>query len=282
MRSSILLFAIVLSSACNQAEKPSETTDLVIRNDTLVYEELLASFDQRYAKIDQEYDGASQERQEELELAYEQVELDLVEAQKGFIKSYPNSAYCLPILWEIDWSFSSAGEFRDYLELIEDSQADPENFARLATLVEQMGKVEPGQVAPDFEMEDTDGNRVRLSDTYSGAAYLLLDFWASTCGPCRTENLIIRKAYDRFHGQGFDVLGVSTDARKESWLEAIKKDGLIWTNLCSLQNWNENEIVKTYALRQVSQNFLLDSSGNILATNLRGDALLSTLEELLN
>lgn len=282
MRTPTLLLALLLVFSCQQQKNPSPTVNVDTRNDTLVYEELLANFDQRFAEIDKEYEGASQERQEELVRAYEQAELDLVDAQKGFIKAYPNSAYCLPILWEIDWSFSSAGEFRSYLDLIEDTQADPENFARLTAIVEQMEKVEPGQIAPDFEMEDPTGKAIRLSEVYSGAEYLLLDFWASTCGPCRTENLIIRKAYDRFHGHGFDVLGVSTDARKESWLEAIEKDGLIWTNLCSLQNWNENEIVKTYALRQVSQNYLLDSSGKILATDLRGDALLGTLEELLN
>ena len=142
--------------------------------------------------------------------------------------------------------------------------------------------MEIGQIAPDFEMKDTRGNLVMLSDTYRDTKYLLLDFWASTCGPCRKENLIIRSAYDQFHSLGFDVLGVSSDVRKEQWLEAIEKDGLIWTNLCSLQKWNENEIVKTYALRQVSQNLLLDSSGKIIATNLRGDELLNTLGELLN
>ena len=92
----------------------------------------------------------------------------------------------------------------------------------------------------------------------------------------------IEKAYDQYHSYGFDVMGVSTDVRKEQWLEAIEKDGLIWTNLCALQKWNENTLVKTYALRQVSQNFLLDSSGKIIATNLRGEDLVKTLEELLD
>jgi peroxiredoxin len=243
---------------------------------------LRQKFDQRYAEIEKQYEGASEEDQEELELAYEQVELDLVEAQKDFIKSHPNSAYCLPILWEIDWSFDTAAEFKSYLDLIKDSACDPEDYKRLAAIVDQMGKVEPGQQAPDFEMEDEAGKLVKLSDMYAQSEYLLLDFWASTCGPCRIENQHIRKAYDQFHSRGFNVLGVSTDARKESWVEAIEKDGLIWTNLCSLENWNENEIVKTYALRQVSQNFLLDSNGKILAVNLRGEEIQQALEELLN
>jgi len=282
MKSIFILLPIIVSCSCNFQQKPSTNGNTDALNDTLAYEELLEGFDERYAEIEKAYEQAGPERQEELGLAYEQVELELVEAQKKFIKAYPNSAYCLPILWEIDWSFHSAAEFRSYLELIQTSEHNPDDYARLAALVIQMEKVEIGQIAPDFEMKDTRGNLVMLSDTYRDTKYLLLDFWASTCGPCRKENLIIRSAYDQFHSLGFDVLGVSSDVRKEQWLEAIEKDGLIWTNLCSLQKWNENEIVKTYALRQVSQNLLLDSSGKIIATNLRGDELLNTLGELLN
>jgi len=282
MRCILMLLTIVIVSSCNFQQKPSDTPDSDTRNDTLAYEELLAGFDDRYAEIEKEYEEAGPERQAELEQAYEQVELNLVEAQKGFIKAYPNSAYCLPILWEIDWSFNSAREYKSYLDLIKNSAHSPDDYARLVALIEQMERVEIGQIAPDFESEDREGNTVSLSDTYSGAEYLLLDFWASTCGPCRKENLIIRSAYDQFHTRGFDVLGVSTDVRKQAWLDAIEKDGLIWTNLCSLQKWDENELVKTYVLRQVSQNFLLDTRGKIIATNLRGEELLNTLEELLN
>ena len=91
----------------------------------------------------------------------------------------------------------------------------------------------------------------------------------------------IRKAYEMFHDKGFDVLGVSTDTRRDSWINAIALDGLNWTNLCSLEPWNENEVVKLYALRQTSQNYLLDSSGKIIDKDIRGAELISTLEQLL-
>ena len=142
-----------------------------------------------------------------------------------------------------------------------------------------MELVEVGKKAPDFNMMDVSGKNGKLSEKYRNSKYLLLDFWASHCGPCRKENRNIRQAYDRFHEKGFDVLGVSTDTRKEHWINAIETDKLIWTNVCSLEPWNENEVVRMYALRQVSQNFLLDNSGKIIATELRGEELIATLED---
>lgn len=282
MRYFFLWLPIVFVCSCNFQQKTSEPIQSDSETDSLIYEELITGFEKRFAEIEKEYEVAGEDREAELDLVYEKLELELVEAQKNFIKAYPNSSLCLPILWEIDWSFNSAFEYKSYLDMIEASDCDPEDFARLAAIVKRMEQVEIGSFAPDFEMEDAEGNLVRLSDTYSGAKYVLLDFWASTCGPCRKENLIIRRAYDLYQNQGFEVLGVSTDVRKDAWIDAVEKDGLIWTNLCSLQKWGENEVVKTYALRQVSQNFLLDSNGKILATNLRGDELLNTLNDLLN
>lgn len=117
---------------------------------------------------------------------------------------------------------------------------------------------------------------------YPQSELLLLDFWASTCGPCRRENKNIRLAYDLYQNRGLDILGVSTDTRREIWLEAIEADGLVWKNVSSLKKWGENEVVSTYALRQVSQNFLLDQNGIIIAKDLRGESLFSKLDELLN
>ncbi len=145
-----------------------------------------------------------------------------------------------------------------------------------------MRLVEIDVKAPDFEMDDRNGNPIRLSDLYPNSELLLIDFWASTCGPCRIENANIRKAYKQYQGKGLEILGVSTDVRKEQWIQAIEKDELIWKNVCSLEKWGDNEVVAKYALRQVSQNFLLDKNGIIIAKDLRGEELISKLGELLN
>ncbi len=277
----LILLLVVSCQQSRKAESGSlENSNLAL--DSLVYERLLAKFDLKFAEIEKDYETASDARKLELDDLYEKVELEMVEAQKEFIKTNPNSQLCIPILWEIDWSFNFAAEYRFYLEMVDPSQHGQDDYIKLEALIDQMEKVEVGKIAPDFEMNNEEGSPVRLSSIYPRSKYLLVDFWASTCGPCRLENVNIKSAYDQFRGKGFDVVGVSTDVREEHWLAAVELDRLIWSNLCSLEKWNENEVVKTYALRQVSQNFLLDSSGKIIATDLRGEELIHTLEKLLN
>jgi len=277
-------FLILLMLSCQRGNKSANQVfaDHQVRADSLAYARLVDEFEERFAAIEAEYDSASAERQIELEADFEKVDLEMVEAQKQFIREYPASHQSLRTLNEIAWSFTTASEFKIYLELLEPSLHEDNQYRKLADLVSRMEQVEVGRRAPDFVMEDVDRSPRKLSEEYKASKYLLLDFWASNCGPCRIENRNIVLAYERFHEQGFEVLGVSTDTRKKAWLAAIEKDGLTWTNVCALEAWNENDIVSKYALRQVSQNFLLDASGKIIATELRGEELFSTLEDLFN
>lgn len=275
----LLLFLVSCQSG-NQSSSSMETNEELLA-DTLAYASLMDGFEQQFAAIEEEYTSASAEQKLALESRYEEIDQAMVEAQKHFVRDYPASPKSLEVLNEIDWSFESASEFREYLEVLDPSFHGSKEYRKLINLAGRMEGVEVGKKAPDFSMADEEGISQKLSEKYGASKYLLLDFWASHCGPCRIENANIRLAYDSFHDQGFDVLGVSTDTRKEQWINAIAVDSLIWTNVCSLEDWNENEVVGKYALRQVSQNFLLDNSGKIIATELRGEALFSTLEALL-
>jgi peroxiredoxin len=138
-----------------------------------------------------------------------------------------------------------------------------------------------GSLAPDFVQNDPDGKPVKLS-SFRGK-YLLLDFWASWCGPCREENPNIVQVYNQYKDKNFTILGVSLDrdGSKASWLNAIKNDKLTWTQVSDLKFW-QNAVVIQYGIKAIPQNLLLDPQGKIIAKNLRGEELRKKLAELLD
>ena len=134
-----------------------------------------------------------------------------------------------------------------------------------------------GAIAMDFTQKNTAGKPVKLSD-YRGK-YVLLDFWASWCGPCRAENPNVLDNYEKYHSKGLEILGVSLDEKKDAWLKAIKDDGLEWAHVSDLKGW-KNDVAKEYNIRAVPSNFLIDKEGKIVAVDLRGEELTQKLQEI--
>jgi peroxiredoxin len=143
----------------------------------------------------------------------------------------------------------------------------------------KMRTTEIGAVAPLFTQNDPEGNPISL-ESFRGN-YLLIDFWASWCGPCRKENPNVVAAYNKYHDMGFDIIGVSLDDNGEKWIAAIDKDGLTWPQVGDLNGW-ANEVGQLYGVNSIPHSILLDKEGVIIAKNLREEELHEKLEEVLN
>jgi peroxiredoxin len=135
-----------------------------------------------------------------------------------------------------------------------------------------------GKQSPELVLPDANGKNIALS-SFKGK-YVLVDFWASWCGPCRVENPNVVEAYNRFKDKNFTILGVSLDKEKQNWLEAIKKDNLTWTHISDLAFW-ESKAVETFQFQGIPYNVLIDPQGKIIAEGLRGTRLMETLQEVL-
>jgi peroxiredoxin len=138
--------------------------------------------------------------------------------------------------------------------------------------------IQPGTNAPEISLPDPNGKIVTLS-SFKGK-YVLVDFWASWCGPCRGENPNVVAAYNEFKNKNFTILGVSLDKQKDRWLQAIEKDKLTWTHVSDLQGW-ENVAARAYQVESIPSNFLVDPFGKIIARDLRGSNLRDYLSKVL-
>ncbi len=157
------------------------------------------------------------------------------------------------------------------------ADTDEGSLARLKAQLGQAKSFVTGGEAPDIVMDNLEGESVKLSDLRGNV--VLIDFWASWCGPCRRENPNVVRVYNKYNDKGFEILGVSLDRTKSKWEAAIEKDGLTWLHVSDLKGW-KNEAAQLYGVRSIPHTVLLDKDGKIIARNLRGPALEQKLAEI--
>jgi len=197
----------------------------------------------------------------------------------AFIAEDPASITTAYVLYRYHAYRMSPAEIRQYTAKLAPSLQETQYVKVLHDLARTLETVLPGNKAPDFASTTPDGRTVRFSD-YLGKGYVLLDFWAAWCGPCRRENPNVVAAYQQYKDKGFTVFGVSLDKTKEAWLKAIEADKLTWPHVSDLTFW-DSKPAAIYGVRAIPANFLIAPDGTIVARNLRGEALLEKLRELL-
>ncbi|WP_198139821.1 TlpA disulfide reductase family protein [Pedobacter sp. BAL39] len=208
----------------------------------------------------------------------DQLELDFKnDTYRKFVEQQPASPVSLHALNEVAGNYLDPEEieplFNKLSLQVRKSKAGRDFAEKIAISKATL----PGGYLPDFSQPDSSGNLVSLS-SFKGK-YVLIDFWASWCGPCRAESPSLVKAFNAYKDRGFTIFGVSLDKNKKSWLKAIQVDKLYWTQVSDLKYW-DNDIAKKFDIRFIPQNILLDPTGKVIARNLKGEELDQTLGKI--
>lgn len=213
-----------------------------------------------------------------LDSLYDAIEDDKIKIIKQYIADNPKTPVSLYAIRKHLVYYLDGKELEAQLSELDTSLHKFDTYKELAGRVDVLSKCAIGKKAPNFTLEDSTGKPVSLNDFRGN--YLLLDFWASWCGPCRRENPNVVRMYKKYNDKGFEVLGVSLDSKRDKWLKAIEEDNLTWTHVSELKGW-DSKAGKLYGVMSIPHTLLINKEGIIIDKNLKGKDLKEKLMELM-